>query len=52
MFTVVIHELLPLTTSMLVKAAAIDPHEIFLGLEACMDEHDLISLLSSLVLVG
>lgn len=41
----------PLTPSMLVEAAAIDPDDTFLDPEACMDEDDLIGMLSSLVLV-
>ena len=42
---------LPLTPTKLVEAAAIDPDDTFLDPEACMDEIDLISMLSSLVLV-
>ena len=42
---------LPLTPSMLVEAAAIDPDDSFLDTEACMDELDLVGMLSSLVLV-
>ena len=41
----------PLTPSMLVEAAAIDPDDAFLDPEAFMDEADLIGMLSSLVLV-
>ena len=43
--------LLPLTLTMLVEAAAIDADELFLDTEACMDELDLVGMLSSLVLV-
>ena len=42
---------LPLTPKGLVEAAAIDPDDAFLDPEACMDEADLIGMLSSLVLV-
>ena len=42
---------LSLTPAMLVEAAAIDPDDIFLDTEACMDELDLVGMLSSLVLV-
>ena len=42
---------LPLTPTMLVEAAAIDPDDIFLDTEAYMDELDLVGMLSSLVLV-
>ena len=42
---------LPLTPKMLVEAAAIDPDDLDLDTEACMDELDLIGMLSSLVLV-
>ncbi len=42
---------LPLTPKKLVEAAAIDPDDAFLDPEACMDENDLIGMLSSLVLV-
>lgn len=41
----------PLTPAMLVEAAAIDPGDLFLDPEACMDETELIGILSSLVLV-
>ena len=46
----VIYEL-PLTPAMLVEAVAIDPDDSFLDTEACMDELDLIGMLSSLVIV-
>ena len=42
---------LPLTPTMLVEAAAIDPDDSFLDTEACIDELDLVGMLSSLVLV-
>ena len=42
---------LPLTPTMLVEAATIDPDDSFLDTEACMDELDLVGMLSSLVLV-
>lgn len=41
----------PLTPSMLVEAAAIDRDDTFLDPEACMNEDDLIGMLSSLILV-
>ena len=41
----------PITLPMLVEAAAIDPDDSFLDTEACMDELDLVGMLSSLVLV-
>lgn len=41
----------PLTPTMLVEAAAIDPGDLFLDPEACMDETELVGLLSSLALV-
>lgn len=42
---------LPLTLKMLVEAAAIDSDDLSLDTEACMDELDLVGMLSSLVLV-
>ena len=42
---------IPLTPTMLVEAAAIDPDDKFLDPEACMEEADLVGMLSSLVLV-
>lgn len=41
----------PLTPAMLVEAAAIDPGDLSFDPEACMDETELMSMLSSLVLV-
>ena len=41
----------PLTPAMLVEAAALDPGDHSLNPEACMDEIELIGMLSSLVLV-
>ena len=43
--------LLPLTPTMLVEAAAIDPDDSYLDTEAYMDELDLVGMLSSLVLI-